>query len=321
MGKTGNVYDAVVVGGGAAGLSGAVALARSRRSVLVVDAGQQRNAPAAAMHNYLGREGLNPLELVRLGGGELAGYGGEVVRAAVTGVERLTGPAGFRVTLDNGTTVRARRLLVATGLRDELPAVEGLADRWGNDVIHCPYCHGYEHRDRAIGVLASNPMVMHQALMFRQLSPDVVVFTHTAPALAAGDRERLDALGVRVVEGEVAAVQAGPAGLGGVRLVTGEVVPRQVLVVAPRFAARLEGLEGLGLEVTSPEVDGFVLGTSVVADPSGKTPVPGVWAAGNVTSTAAQVVVAAGQGLTAGAQINFDLILEDAALAVRAGAR
>lgn len=310
------MYDVVVIGGGAAGLGGAVALARSRRSVLVVDAGEPRNAPAEGVHNYLGREGMNPLELVALGREELAGYGGEVRQARVTDALAVAG--GFEVTLENGDQVEARRLLVATGLRDELPAVEGLAERWGKDVIHCPYCHGYEHRDQAIGVLASNPMVMHQALMFRQLSDDVVVFQHTVSALGGEALEQCAALGIRVVEGEVAGLQIEDAGVAGVRLVSGEVVPRQVVVVAPRFTARTEGLKGLGLEVVEQEVGGVVLGSSVKADPNGLTATPGVWVAGNVASMSAQVMVSAGQGLMAGAQINFDLIQEDVRHAVAA---
>jgi thioredoxin reductase len=305
-------YDVVVIGGGAAGLSGAVALGRSRRSVLVVDSGEQRNAPAEAMHNYLGREGLNPLELVAIGRDEVAQYGGEVVKDRVTEVQ-----PGFRVRLESGQNVKARRLLIATGLRDELPEVEGLAERWGKDVIHCPYCHGYEHRDEAIGVLASTPMVTHQALMFRQLSEDVTVFAHTAPEISADDRRQLAAVGVRVVDGEVAAVLSGPDGITGVQLVSGEVVPRQVVVVGPRFSPRLEGLKGLELETAEMKVGDFVLGSHVKVDPTGKTEVPGVWAAGNVSAPMAQVVVSAGQGLMAGAAINGDLIMEEARAALQ----
>jgi thioredoxin reductase (NADPH) len=165
-------------------------------------------------------------------------------------------------------------------------------------------------------------MVMHQALLFRQLSPDVVIFQHTAPALSAEALAQCEALGIRVVEGEVAAIESVPQPLGGrevppaaltgVRLASGEVVARQVVVVAPRFIARTEGLKGLGLEVVEQEIEGLVVGSSVTADPTtGKTSVPGVWAAGNVASMSAQVVISAGQGLMAGSQINFDLILED----------
>ena len=163
-------YDVVVVGGGAAGLSGALALARARRSVLVIDAGAPRNAPAGHVHNYLGREGTPPAELLAIGRAEVAGYGGEIVDRHRHVRRQAPGTARFRVTLADGATVRARRLLVTTGLVDELPDVPGLAERWGRDVLHCPYCHGWEVRDQAIGVLATGPLAVHQALLWRQWS-------------------------------------------------------------------------------------------------------------------------------------------------------
>ncbi|MFY0405716.1 NAD(P)/FAD-dependent oxidoreductase [Solicola sp. PLA-1-18] len=309
-------YDVVVIGGGAAGLSGAVALARSRRSVLVVDAGSPRNAPADGVHNYLGREGTSPTELVAIGRTEAEGYGAHVVDGEVTSASRTDG--GFGLGLADGRSVRARRLLGATGLVDELPDLPGLAEGWGSDVLHCPYCHGYEVRDQAVGVLSTGPMTSHKALMFRQLSDDVVLLQHTGPALTGEEREQLAARGVRVVEGEVAAVERTDGRLTGVRLVSGEVVPMQALVVAPRFLARPGPLADLGVTTSDLEVAGHVIGSQVVADPMGATEVPGVWVAGNVANAMAQVVVAAGQGLMAGAAINGDLIAEDARAATMA---
>ncbi|MET7997214.1 NAD(P)/FAD-dependent oxidoreductase [Amycolatopsis sp. NPDC005232] len=302
-------YDVVVVGGGAAGLSGAVALARSRRSVLVVDAGEPRNAPAGHVHNYLARESTPPGELLAAGREEVIGYGGEIVAGAVASAAGLDG-GGFAVTLADGRTTRARRLLVATGLVDELPDVPGVAERWGRDVLHCPYCHGWEARDQAIGVLATNPMAVHQALMWRQLSDDVVVFRHTA-AFDEEQLAQLTARGIRVVDGEVAALRVEDDALTGVVLLSGEVVAREAVVVAPRFTARADVLVSLGLEPVELEVDGHVIGSSVPADANGATSVPGVWVAGNVTDMKSQVVVSAAAGLTAGAVINGDLVAED----------
>ncbi|MFP5371096.1 MAG: NAD(P)/FAD-dependent oxidoreductase, partial [Actinomycetes bacterium] len=189
-------YDVVVIGGGAAGLSGAVALARSRRTVLVVDAGEPRNAPADGVHNHLGREGTPPGELLAFGRAEVTGYGAEVMDGRVTAVRRED-DGGFVVTLGDGRAVSARRLLVATGLVDELPDIPGVAERWGRDVLHCPYCHGWEVRDQAIGILATGPMAVHQALLFRQLSADVTFFRHTGLELPADEAEQLAALGIR----------------------------------------------------------------------------------------------------------------------------
>jgi thioredoxin reductase len=315
-------YDVVVVGGGAAGLSGAVALARSRRSVLVVDAGEPRNAPADGVHNYLGREGAPPAELLATGRAELAGYGGTVCPGVVTAVGRQAGRHGFRVVLGDGTAVEARRLLVATGLVDELPDVPGVAERWGRDVLHCPYCHGWEVRDRAIGILATGPTAVHQALLFRQLSADVLFFRHTGPDLPAAEAEQLAALGIRVVDGEVSAVEVDDDRVTGVRLASGEVVPRAAVVVAPRFTARADVLAPLGLTPTEQEMAGTVVGSAVAADPTGATAVPGVWVAGNVADMSAQVVVSAAAGMRAGAMINADLVTEEArqAVAERQGA-
>ncbi|WP_037367228.1 methyltransferase domain-containing protein [Amycolatopsis orientalis] len=305
-------YDVVVVGGGAAGLSGAVALARSRRSVLVVDSGEPRNAPAGHVHNYLARESTPPAELLALGRAELAGYGGEVLAQTVTSIAK--GGNGFEISLADGRRTHARRVLVATGLVDELPEVAGLAARWGRDVLHCPYCHGWEVRDRAIGVLSTGPMTVHQALMWRQLSGDVVVFRHTHGDF---DEAPLLARGIRIVDGVVAAVETENDQLTGVRLESGEVVAREALAVAAPAKTRAGFLAPLGIEPEPVEFNGFVIGTRVPADATGRTSVPGLWVAGNVTDMRAQVVVSAAAGLTAGAAINGDLVEEEAAEAVR----
>ena len=308
-------WDVVVVGGGAAGLSGALALARAGRAVLVVDAGEPRNAPAGHVHNYLGREGIPPADLYGIGREEVAGYGGRVVRGtAVDATPRDDG--GFDVLLDDGTTVGARRLLVTTGLVDELPDVPGVAERWGRDVLHCPYCHGHEVRDRPIGVLGTNGSAVHQALMWRAWSDDVTLFLHGAPAPGEDEAEQLAARGIPVVEGPVAALEVDGDRLTGVRLADGSVKACAAVVVSPRSTARSELLVALGLTAREVEMGGVVLGAAVPADPSGATAVPGVRVAGNVTDLRAQVITAAAGGLTAAAALNADLIAEDTARAV-----
>ena len=314
-GHVGNGYDVVVIGGGAAGLSGALALARSRRSVLVVDAGDPRNAPAGQVHNFLTRDGTPPAEIYAGGRAEVARYGGQVLRARVTALSRDGGR--FRAET-GGRAVTARRLLLATGLRDELPGVPGLAARWGRDVVHCPYCHGWEVRDKRIGVLATGPMAMHQALLFRQLSPQVTMLAHTGPELTGEQREQCDALGIAVIEGTVAEIEAGPGGLTGARLAGGRRVPLDVVAVAPRTTARAELLAPLGLRPAEVRIGGHVVATRIETDATGATAVPGVWAAGNLADPQAQVITSAAAGLTAGAAINFDLVSEDAGDALSA---
>jgi thioredoxin reductase len=211
--------------------------------------------------------------------------------------------------------VTARRLLVATGARDELPDVPGLAARWGIDVLHCPYCHGWEVRDQRIGILATGAGAVHQALLFRQLSSHVTVLMHAAD-LAGEQRGQLSALGIAVIEGTVVEVEAGDGGLTGVRLADGTSVPLDALIVAPRMTANAELLRPLGLVPTEVRMAGHLIGTQVEADPAGATSVPGVWVAGNLASIQAQVITAAAAGLMAGAAINADLAAEDAARAV-----
>jgi len=299
-------YDVVVVGGGAGGLSGAVALARSRRSVLVIDAGDPRNAPATHVHSFLTRDGTPPAEIYAAGRSEVTRYGGRVETGRVTAL-RQDGER-FEVQIGNNRTVTARRLLVATGLRDELPDVPGLATRWGIDVLHCPYCHGWEVRDKRIGVLATGPTAIHQALLFRQLSPHVTLLQHTGPAPDGEQREQLDARGIAVTEGRVEEIEADASGLTGVRLANGRRVALDAVVVAPRMTARAELLAPLGLKPAEVRIGEHVVGTRIESDATGATAVPGVWIAGNLADVQAHVITAAAAGHTAGAAINLDLV-------------
>jgi thioredoxin reductase len=307
-------YDVVVVGGGPAGLSGALTLSRARRSVLVVDSGAPRNAPAGHVHNYLGREGTPPAELLATGRAEVASYGGAFRSGEVLAAEAAAG--GFVVRLADGGAVRARRLLVTTGLVDELPAVPGVRELWGSDVLHCPYCHGWEVRDRAVGVLATSAMGVHQALMWRQWSDDVTLFLHTGPQPTDEQWEELAARDVGVVAGEVVELETSGDRLSGLRLADGHVIAREAVVVAPRFNARSAVLASLGLDAQPVLMGSHVMGSAVPADGNGVTAVPGVWVAGNVTDLTAQVIGSASGGLKAGAMINADLITEDTRQAV-----
>ena len=308
-------YDVVVVGGGAAGLSGAVALSRARRSVLVVDAGEPRNAPADGVHDYLGREGTPPAELLATGRREVAGYGGQVVDGRVASARALPGEgAGFRVALDDGRAVTARRLLVATGVVDELPDVPGVAALWGTDVLHCPYCHGWEVRGQSVGVLGTGPFAVHQALMWRAWSEDVTLFLHTAPEPTDEQWEQLAARGVAVVDGAVTGLETSGGRLTGVRLAGGRVVPRRALVVAARAVARAP--EGLGLVTEEVSVGGHSMGRRIVAEPDGTTSVPGVRVVGNAGDLRAQVITSAAAGLSAAVALNAELITEDTDRAV-----
>ncbi|QBJ97210.1 NAD(P)/FAD-dependent oxidoreductase [Rhodococcus sp. ABRD24] len=306
-----NRYDVVVIGGGAAGLSGALMLARARRSVLVIDAGEPRNAPAAGVHGFLSRDGVAPAELTEVGRDEVLRYGGQVIRGEVARIDRDAD--GFTSALADGRTVHARRLLVATGLVDELPDLPGLRERWGRDVLHCPYCHGWEVNDQAVGVLSTGPMGVHQALMFRQWSDDVTLFQHTGPEPTEAEREQFAARNITVVTGAVDSLVTDGDRLAGVRLIDGTVVSRQALVVAPRFVPRIAAIASLGIETATDPLTGAQF---IPADPSGQTAVPGVWVAGNVADFKAQVLGAAAAAAACAIAINNDLITEDTNRAV-----
>ncbi len=297
------IRDVVVIGGGAAGLSAALLLARARLHVTVVDSGAPRNAPAAHMHGFLTRDGLPPSELAAAGRAEVAGYGGELLDGTVEQVL-----PGFTVRLTRGRVLAARRLLVTTGMRDELPTVPDVAQRWGRDVVQCPYCHGHEVRDEALGVLATQPASVHQALLVRQWSHDVILFEHTY-ALCEAEREQLTALGIRIVPGEVTELLVHNDTLRGVQTADDSVVvPRAVVFVLPRFVPRTEVVSGLGCDIDD---NGYI-----VVDETGATSTPGVWAAGNVVNPKAQVIVAAGAGAAAAMAIHTDLVQEQVQRAV-----
>jgi thioredoxin reductase len=305
------LVDTVVIGGGAAGLNGALMLARSRRSVVVVDSGAPRNAPAEGVHGLLGLDGTPPAELLRRGRDEVARYGGRVVNGEVTSAAPAAPSADadlrFTITLADGGAVRARRVLVATGLRDVLPDVPGLAPHWGHGVVHCPYCHGWEVRDEPIGILAVGPASIHHALLFRQLTDDLVYFARGTD-LDEDTRAGFAARGVRVVDAPVAEVESDGNGITGVRLADGQLVPRRVLAVATTMLARTDGLDGLRLP--TEELPGGT-GRRFATGMAGTTAVPGVWVAGNATDLTAQVGASAAAGALAGAHMNADLAAAD----------
>jgi thioredoxin reductase len=301
-------HEVAIVGGGAAGLSAALVLGRARRSVVVIDAGQPRNAPAAHMQGFLSRDGLPPSELLVIGRGEVASYGVEFVDGTVARIAAR--PDGrFDLTTATGTTRTARRVLVTTGLRDHAPDVPGVAERWGRDVLHCPYCHGYEVRDQALGVLGGTPGAVQHALLIRQWSANVTYFPHTTEPTDA-EREQLTARGIDIVDGSVSRLVVEDDRLSGVELADGRFVARAAVFVRPEFTSNSTLLRDLGVAL---DAGGFP-----PADSTGQTSVPGVWVAGNAVNPRAQVITAAGEGSATAIAINNDLTDEDTCIAVDA---
>ena len=309
-------YDVVVVGGGAAGLSAALVLGRARRRVAVVDAGRPRNAPAAHMQGFLGSDGLPPTELLAAGRAEVVGYGVDLVPGTVAAISPCAPTSArsrrwFTVDLADGPSLRARRVLVTTGLRDEVPDVPGVRERWGRDLLHCPYCHGYEVRDQPLGVLAGAPTAVQDSVahahLLRQWSDDVVLFTNGA-TLTADQREQLVARAVGIVDTPVVSLVVEDDRITGVELAHGQVVPRTAVFVRPRLVPNDGLLADLGCATDDA---GWVR-----VDATGATSVAGVWAAGNAVDPRAQVITAAGEGSAAAIALNNDLVVEDIPLAV-----
>jgi thioredoxin reductase len=296
-------YDLAIVGGGPAGLSAALVLGRARRRVLVIDAAEPRNAPAAHMQGFISRDGTPPSVLLEHARLEVRRYGVELVGDRV-----VDATAGFALTLESGRTVEARQVLLATGATDGLPDLEGARERWGRDFLHCPYCHGWEVRDQAIGVLATGPESVTHAHLLRQWSDDVTYFTHTR-TVSPDERAALDARGITVIDGAVRRLVVSDDRLQGVQLASGQIVARDAVFIRPEVRAHADGLAAmLGCE--------RLAGGLVRADTEGRTRVPGVWAAGNATNPRAQVITAAGEGSAAAIAINTQLVQDDIAAAV-----
>jgi len=290
-------YDVLVVGGGAAGLSAALVLGRARRRVAVIDGGAPRNAAAAQMHGFLSRDGMPPADLLAAGRAEIAGYGVELIDGQVEAIL-----PGFVVRLAGGRVLSARRILVATGLTDVLPDIAGVRERWGKDLLHCPYCHGWEVRDEPIGVLGTQPLSLQHALLVRQWSDDVIFFLHSYD-LTSAERVQLAARDIRIIEGEVARLVVDADRLTGVELFDGRVIERTAVFIRPVTLPHADLLTSLGCEV---DASGYVS-----VDATGHTSSFGVWAAGNVVDPRAQVITAAGAGSAAAIAINADLVQDD----------
>jgi thioredoxin reductase/SAM-dependent methyltransferase len=311
--------DVAVIGGSAAGLAAALQLARQRRSVIVVDDGTPRNAPAAHMHGYLGREGAPPPELSAIGREEVRTYGGEILIGRALAVHQRE-DGRFRVDLTGGHRLVARRCLAATGVVDELPDIDGLAEQWGHDVIHCPFCHGYEVRDQRVVQIVTNGMGLHQTPLLRHLTDRLTVVLHDSDGVDDTVVEQLGTAGVPIVRDEVRRVVAGSGGgVAGVELAHGARLEADAVFVGPRFHGRAEVLAGVGV-TTTPHPTG--LGDVIEVDQTGQTAVPGIYAAGNLTDPGMQVLQAAAHGSRVGAMIAFSLADDDVRVGVRnSGAR
>src|SRR5215217_2183036 len=273
-----DIWDCIVIGAGAAGLSAALVLGRARKRTLLVDAGAPSNLPAHGIGGLLGHDGRPPAELYAEGRRELAAYPAVTVRAGCVVAAAVDG-AGVTVTLMDGAAERARRVILATGMDYRLPDVPGIAERWGRSVFHCPFCHGWEVRDRPLGVLDGDPTTgVHRALLLRGWSDEVTLLTNGRAELTAGDRRTLAAAGVEVDERQVIGVDGPGDELAAIRFADGTARPCGGLLVAVVLHQRSRLAVQLGLPIAPPSP---IAADAVVAGPTGETALESVLVAGD----------------------------------------
>lgn len=291
-------FDAVVIGGGSAGLSAALTLGRATRRVLVASCGAPRNAPAHAAHNIFTRDGTPPADLLRIGRDQLEPYAVTIRDECATDVRPLG--AEYVVTLASGD-VRARGIVLAIGVRDLLPDIPGFRDLWGSGVFHCPYCHGWEIAGQPLAVYARGDDALHFVKLIRGWTRDLMLFTDGPMELSADDERRVRSHGIVIREDPVERL-AGTDGLGAVVLQSGEVIPRAGIFIRPKQELASDIPTKLGCALTP---DG-----RVQADGVGRTNVPRVFVAGDAGPVQQSVIVAAASGALAGAGLNLDLLEE-----------
>jgi thioredoxin reductase len=308
-------WDVVIVGGGSAGLSAALILARARRRVLVLDGREPRNRFAPHMHGVLARDGYSPLQLVDDGRREVRAADGVVETATVATISRSD--RGFELETTDGTRLLASRVIVATGIRDELPAIPGLAEQWGRGVVACPYCDGFESRGKRIGVLSGSVAGLHKAQLIRAYSSTVTVYSALLGEVPGESLRELEARGIRVENRPIARLVSTGDLLTGVEFDDGVVEPVDTVFADPRPVALDDLLRQLGADTVDTPFGPFT-----ATDASFQTSIPGVWAVGNVSNPSALVPIAAAAGVTAAVTINAELVAGDlaAALAVSDGA-
>jgi thioredoxin reductase len=306
-------YDVVVVGAGAAGLSAALVLGRSGRRVLILDGGEPRNAPAEASHGFFTRDGVHPGELLRIGREQLGPYPDVRYRAG-RATEASGTDGAFEVALEDGEVVSARKVVLATGVFDVLPEKPGFRELWGKGVYHCPYCHGWEVRNKPLAVLARPGEAFERVALIRNWSHDLALLTDGEGGLPEDDRKRLDALSVPVYEERISRLEGDPARPGGglerVVFEGGPALERAGLFYNPPQRQRSSLAGALGCELAAPVPETKVVKT----DPTTReTTVAGVYSVGDAAKAPGQsVVLAAASGASAAYALNHALANQDA---------
>lgn len=300
--ETNNIFDVVIIGGSYAGLSAAMALGRSLKKVLVLDSGTPCNAVTPHSHNFLTQDGSTPAEIAALARQQVAQYDTVQFHTDPATGATLSGHH-FTVSTQSGQMFQSRKLIFATGIKDLLPAIKGLADCWGKSVIHCPYCHGYEYRNHKTGILANGSVALHLATLVRNLTGDLTVFTNGAPQFTEEERLRLQQRNIAVVQTEIRELQQSGGQLQQVVFTDGAAMPLQALYARVPFEQQTPLPAALGCSFTE---QGYIQ-----VDSTQKTSVAGVFACGDATSPMRSVASAVAGGNLAGAMANHELSQED----------
>ena len=306
-----SVFDAVVIGAGPAGLNAALVLGRARRRVLVIDGGEPRNAASHAMHGFLSRDGLDPAELRRIGRMQLEPYPDAELAAGVVGEVQIAGNR-FEVTSSLGDPVVARKLLLAVGIRDELPQIAGFAPLYGNSAFHCPYCDGWEVRDQSIAVLSEEPGGLRLALLLLAWSRDVLLCTNGGWQPTTEQAEHLARVGVGLRQERIVRLEETSGQLDQIVFEGGSSVKRQVLFFHGPVRLSSSLPERLGCALTDSG--------RIEVDEAGRTSISGVYAAGDAARRSAeypatQVILAAASGALAAIALHQELMYEEVGLA------
>ncbi|MEY7847965.1 NAD(P)/FAD-dependent oxidoreductase [Natrarchaeobius sp. A-rgal3] len=300
MSKRGH-YDSVVIGGGPAGLSAGLLLGRSGRNTVVCDSGEYRNDPSTHVWSFLTRDGVSPSEFRELGRREVGSYETVEYRPdRVTDVEAVAD--GFAVTIGDAEDVSTRTIVLATGLSDAIPPIHGVDDLWGERVLHCPYCHGWDVRDESFAVFAPNEQFLHYVKILLQWSDDLTVLTHGESWITDETNDAFDANDISVVDDPISRVDRTDRGLN-ISLESGETLARDVLWVYPDSTQRSPIAESLGCSFTQEGI--------VETDERGRSSVDGVYVAGDAGRPSHQVSFAVSDGAMAGITINADLAAEE----------
>ncbi len=295
------MYEVIIIGGSYSGLSAAMALGRSKRKVLIIDSGKPCNRFTPHSHNFITHDGKTPAEIALTAKEQVLKYPTvEFIEGKAIFAERKNN--GFIVKTESGESFEAKKLLFATGVEDTLPKIEGLLACWGKSVIHCPYCHGYEVKDKSTGILGNGDAAMHYAMLISQLTTKITIFTNGPHNFTTEQLQKINSHNIPIVEDKVSSINHTDGFMNSIVSGKGSKYLIKALYTRP----------GLKQHCTLPQDLGCAINEHgyIVTDEMKKTTINGIYASGDCTSQVRSVAIAVASGMMAGAAINFALCSE-----------